>query len=309
MPDHDPALSGVSPAEVLQEIAAAIPAECEENIIIIGSLAVGYRYFARMDKMVVRTKDADCLLSPHIRAVPAGIEITEQLMDAGWRFRSDGKWDSPGNDNTPDDQLPAVRLHPPGKSGWFLELLTVPVSAEDRAKSWQRVQTTHGHFGICSFGYLSLTSFQPLETELGISIARPEMMALANLLEHPEIGPETMSGGFGGRVGVKQSNKDLGRVIAIARLAGGDDEDVLLAWPDAWREALRDRFGDGWLELAQRVGRGLRDLMDSPQDFEEAYHTCVTGLLAEMPPTLEAFRIAGERLLVDVVRVVEESVE
>jgi hypothetical protein len=43
-------------------------------------------------------------------------------------------------------------------------------------------------------------------------------MALANLLEHPVIGPQTMSTKIGGRT-LKRSNKDLGRVLAIARLS------------------------------------------------------------------------------------------
>ena len=38
------------------------------------------------------------------------------------------------------------------------------------------------------------STYRPLPTPFGISIARPELMALANLLEHPEIRPELMSG-------------------------------------------------------------------------------------------------------------------
>ena len=308
MADRVPALSGVSPSMVLQEIAAAIPKACKANMIIIGSLAVGFRYFGQSDKMVVRTKDADCLLSPNIEAVQAGIAITEQLLKANWSLRSEGAWTEPGNKNTPDDQLPMVRLHPPKKKEWFLELLTVPESAADRQKTWQRMQTKYGDFTICSFGYLSLTNFKPLSTDFGIFTARPEMMALANLLEHRKIGPEKMSDGFGGRDDVKRSNKDLGRVVAIAYLATGEDEDALLMWADTWLEGMKDRFGDDWQELAAGVGSGLRELLASPADFEEAYHTCVTGLLAEVPPSLDGFRVAALRLLGDVVEVVEATV-
>ncbi len=307
MTDRVPDLGGVSPARVLREIAAAIPASCKENMIVIGSLAVGFRYFGRAEKMVVRTKDADCLLSPNIEAVQAGIAITEQLLDAKWSLRSEGEWTEPGNKNTPDDQLPLVRLHPPQEKDWYLELLTVPESAANRQKTWQRIHTKYGDFTICSFGYLSLANFKPLATEFGILIARPEMMALANLLEHPKIGPETMSGGFGGRDDVKRGNKDLGRVVAIVHLATGEDEDVLLTWADTWIEALQDRFVDDWRELAAGVGSGLRELIASPEDFEEAYHTCVTGLLSEAPPSLEGFRISAQRLFGDVVRVVEAA--
>lgn len=46
------------------------------------------------------------------------------------------------------------------------------------------------------------------------------MMALAHLLEHPVIGAQTMSTVIGGLI-LKRSNKDLGRVLAIARLSDG----------------------------------------------------------------------------------------
>lgn len=64
-------MNQVSPREVLAEIVDAIPEECQKNMIIIDSLAVGYHFFAENENMVVRTKDADCLLSPRIEAVHA----------------------------------------------------------------------------------------------------------------------------------------------------------------------------------------------------------------------------------------------
>lgn len=59
------------------------------------------------------------------------------------------------------------------------------------------------------------------------------MMALANMLEHPEIRPETMSILIAGREN-KRSNKDLGRVLAIAHLASIRNEDALLKWLEKW---------------------------------------------------------------------------
>ncbi len=64
MAEADNALKPISPAKVLREIADAVPEACRDRIIIIGSLAVGYHYFGTQAEMVVRTKDADCLLSP-----------------------------------------------------------------------------------------------------------------------------------------------------------------------------------------------------------------------------------------------------
>ena len=296
----------VSPRAVLDEIAGSIPGKCKKNIIIIGSLAVGYHFFAGEKSMVVRTKDADCLLSPRLKAVSAGKIVTEQLFDAGWNFKTDENWPKPGGKTTPLDKLPAVRLNPPCSSDWFIELLTVPDSAESRSKIWIRLETSHGHFGICSFGFLSLTNFKPLPTEFGICIARPEMMALANMLEHKKIGEETMSGLIQGR-SIKRSNKDLGRVLAIAYLSNAQNEDAILDWPKIWIEALKMRFPDDWPGLAHTAGAGLRILLDSSADMDEAYHSCIYGLLASKPPARAQLIIAGKRLLADAVIPLEKA--
>jgi hypothetical protein len=47
---------------------------------------------------------------------------------------------------------------------------------------WDAHLLARGHFSLCSFGFLSLIDFKPIETPFGIRIARPEMMAMANLL-------------------------------------------------------------------------------------------------------------------------------
>ncbi len=306
MNNTDNVMKLVSPAKVLRQIAEAIPADCRENLIIIGSLAAGYHFFGEDANVMVRTKDADCLLSPRVRAIPAAISITERLFQEKWQFRPDEKWSKPGDENTPDDQLPAVRLNPPGNSEWFVELLTVPESASDAGKRWLRLKTSGGHFGLCSFGFLALANYKPIPTRLGIAIARPELMALANLLEHPEIRPETMSGLIAARQ-IRRSNKDLGRVLAIARLSIGKNEDALLEWPAIWREALEDRFPGKWRALAQRCGRGLRQLLASPNDLDEATHTCVNGLLASVPPTVEQLRIVAQRLMQDAIEAMDAS--
>jgi hypothetical protein len=119
------------------------------------------------------------------------------------------------------------------------------------------------------------------------------MMALANLLEHPGIKPDRMSGWFAGRA-IKRSNKDLGRVLAIATLADLDD---YRPWAKLWREALQTCFPGEWRELAQRAGNGMRELLTSEADLEEAHHTCLHGLLASQPPTLPALRAVGDRVL------------
>ena len=298
----------ISPEKTLEEIARAIPEDCRRNVVVIGSLAVGYHYLRGQSAMLVRTKDADCLLSPRIEAVQAGVLVTERLIEDNWQFREDEKWPEPGSADTPLEELPAVRLRPPGGSEWFLELLTVPPSASHRGKNWMRLATRYGHFGLCSFGFLSLTNYKPIKTDLGIGIARPEMMALANLLEHSEISPDTMSGLFASRE-IKRSNKDLGRVLAIAQLATGADEDALLSWADSWLAGLQSQFPQDWTELAGGVGRGLEALLASEPDLEEARLTCELGLLAFNPPTAEMLQAAGQRLIVDAIEPLVKAVE
>ena len=301
-------MSQISPSKVLAEVAAAVPPACRENVVIIGSLAAGYHFFQNDESKAVRTKDVDCVLEPFHAAVGAGQTITRQLLDAGWQRMLTGAHQDPGNAETPIDELPAVRLYPPGvdaesEEAWFIELLTVPESAEGVGNKWTRLPLAEGHFGLPTFRFLAITAFDPLPAgNLGIRYARPEMMALANLLEHPEIKSDTMSSLFAGR-SIKRSNKDLGRVLAITTLADLDD---YRPWASSWLNALQTCFPNEWTQLALRTGAGLRALLSSGNDFEEAYHTCLNGLLASQPLSVEALRAAGNRLLGDAIETLEE---
>lgn len=286
----------ISPRTVLEQVSKAIPVSLHKNIIIIGSLAAGYYFFGEDEKFKVRTKDVDCLLSPRIEAIPVGQAVTDQLFAEGWQLRTEGDWGKPGNASTPENHLPAVRLYPPGSKDWFIELLTVSESEVRLGRRDNRLITSKGHFNLCSFDFLSLTEFKPIVTPFGIAIARPEMMALANLLVHPDIRPETMSGSIFGRL-IKRSNKDLGRALAIAHLSIIKDEDALLKWPAIWKVALQEKFPMEWRDLTKRIGNGLKKLLNHPNDFEEARHTCINGLLALTPPSSEQLFDDGRRLL------------
>lgn len=288
----------LTPEAVVARIAAALPADCRQEVIVVGSLAAGYHFFAGDGQRGIRTKDVDCMFSPHARAVAAACEVTERLLAAAWQPRTEGEWGKPGNSSTPDDRLPMIRLKPPGTEGettWFLELLGAPEHSSGQPKAFHRVQTSIGDFAICSFHFLALAEWKPMLTPHGLHIARPEMMALANMLHHPAIGPELIAG-----TTEKRSNKDLGRVLALAWLTAERDRregtDELDAWADRMADALRDRLPDRARNLALGAGTGLRELMASDGDRDEALAICNRGLLASMEVGRDAFAAVGRRV-------------
>lgn len=295
----------VSPGMIFEQVARSVPDEYRGNIVIIGSLAAGYHFFGSGKELQIRTKDIDCVLSPRVEAVDAGRAIAQKLLDIGWTHRTEGDHGEPGNSSTPDHELPVIRLYPPDTRDWFIEFLTVPGSREDGRAEWVRLELSTGHYGLCSFQFLSLAAFHPVSVESGLKYARPSMMALANMLEHPDIGIGEMSSLFEGRA-IKRSNKDLGRVLAIAFL-GGDEE--VEKWPAEWEEALRACFPDHMTGLAARAGAGIAALLESDEDLEQAMHTCNTGLLASRPVTTDELRIIGRRLQQDSIEPLLERIK
>lgn len=296
----------LSPRAVLQQVAQALPIACRQDVIIIGSLAAGYYFFADGGHEAIRTKDVDCMFSPHAKVVAAAVSVTEELLGLAWTQRQGDAWSAPGHEACPTEELPLVRLKPPGGSDWFLELLGAPDAWQPNAppRQFHRMVTTAGHFAVCSFGFLALVEHEPVMTELGVRVARPEMMALANLLHHPAIGPERMSG-----TSWKRSNKDLGRVLALAYLALARDRrngtDEFDGWAAQMWAALQSRFTEHAPLLAQQAGQGLHALLDSPADLAQALEIAHLGLLASVSVDQRAFVATGRRLLADVIEPLE----
>jgi hypothetical protein len=296
-------MSELPARDVMQQVAEAIPAECRRKIIVVGSLAAAYHFF-RQIRGVISTKDVDGMLSPNALAMRNGKLIAERLFEAGWTLRKDPKWGQPGNASTPDDELPILRLHPPGNTDWFLELAVAPPEGAREAKIFQRLSTASGDFTLYSFRFLALAEEEPLETEFGILYARPEMMALANLLHHPHIAPDLIDGSND-----KRSNKDLGRVLALAWLAIDKDRDALDIWHPRWLAALRKRFPYEWRDLALRAGDGLRQLIDDNHklDLDQATRLCSLSLLRGRDLGPAHLRATARRILVEALRPLEAA--
>lgn len=288
----EPAL--LRPLAVLGEVEQAIPQDLRAHLVIVGSLAAAYHLLPGHAQVGVRTKDVDCVFVPSITAAESGRAVAERLLAAGWTHRSQGAFGAPGGPETPDHRLPVVGLIPPSAPTWFLEILAEPPQDPSLTREWRRLPLSTGHFGIPIFPFMGLAVHRAHSLDSGVKLARPQMMALANLLEHREFSDAVIEGSTLLGRPARRRNKDLGRVLAIAQLSPADTLDQ---WATEWRDALVACFPKSWRTHAGDADAGLRRLVRSEEDLLEATEHCNTGLLARDPQSMDTLRVVGERVL------------
>jgi hypothetical protein len=292
--------TSLDPRGVFELLATELPAEVLDNVVVIGSLAAACFHADKLVAGGVKTKDADLVVHPAGNRTSART-IAETLRARGWRAKH-GSW-QPGTASTPVTDLPAIRLYPPDHERYFVELLIVPDGEQPGRRPWLSVEVDGGWYCLPSFEFLALALVDRQRFTNGVHYAHPRMMALANLLSHPQLGEDVMSSPIGGRE-IHRSSKDLGRVLAIAQLETRAETET---WAAHWQFALAHCFPTRWPTLARDCGAGMRALRDDDERFEEAHHCADQGLLAGKRVTLEQLRATTDQLLVDVIEPVEAA--
>jgi len=185
---------------------------------------------------------------------------------------------------------------------YFIEFLNVPAIDQVPAKKWIPLQLADGWYGLPSFRYMGVVALRPLKSKAGIEYANPAMMALANLLAHPTVGNSRIESGT--MSGLLRSAKDLGRVIALAYLAGRDETEN---WVAPWIGAIETCFPKSKAQLISTLGDGLSEMIRDPVALEDAHKTTDVGLLSGMNVTPQNLTVTAERLMVDVIEPVQEA--
>lgn len=297
----------LSPGATLERLAGVIPPDLREHITIVGSVAAAYALFPRDRALGVRTKDVDCVLVPGTAAVAAGQQIVHALLAMGWRQFATDEFPRAGTAETPLARLPLIRLSPQGEPDWFVEFLTEPPAGHQGGRHWERIVLgASAHFGIPGFEFTAVATHDAQRSHVGFRYARPELMALAHLLEHRAFGDALFGGTEGSPLRLYRRNKDLGRAIAIAHLSGPLDHPE---WVDTAIEALKQVFPDRWRELARSSGAGLRKLLASPWDIAQATQIANNSLLARYLVTPAQFAESGSMFDVTFVEGLEGRAE
>lgn len=268
---------------MLERVAERIPEAVRPNVIVIGSIAAAWAFRDVSGTASVATKDIDLLLRPSIDAVVKAEEIGRALLDAGWEANYPQGW-SPASASTPEDQLPALRLSPPDGGPWFVELLAEPPNDQQTRKRWRRIETGNRHFGLPSFRYMRVAVHDAERTPFGLQVARPALMALANLLEHAEPDRTVVR-----NLGQPRYVKDVGRSVALWWLAQQRIVPAADAWLSAWDHAL-DAHDPG--RRSEQIAAAALGLESIGSRLQDAHSIAVRSLLAPHGTTSAAYRRA-----------------
>lgn len=291
-------MTALDPRKLFRRLAEDIPRPLRQRLFVVGSLAAAYHFRAELERRAVNTKDADVVVYPagNVRSAKA---LALRLLDLGWTRTAKC---FPAAARSPADALRALRLNPPKSRDYFIELLGIPATGQWRKVVWVPVRLPDGWYGVGCHRFMRLTSFKRLRSVEGLEYASPSMMALANLLSHPELGRQRMSDPFKGRK-LLRSSKDLGRVLALAWLSG---REAARGWLEDWQAGLRQCFPVRWRTLAARAGSGLQALLEDREALDEAAVTTEVGLLSGRGVGAENLRAVGLQLTADVLRPLAE---
>lgn len=276
---------------LLSRVAERVPPALRANVVVIGSIATAWAFRDVSGTHSVATKDIDLLLRPTIDAVATAETLGQELLDDGWQPQYPNGI-QPGTAETPDNELPALRLTPPHEAdGWFVELLADPPVNQVTRKHWRRFKTGLGDFGLPSFRYMRVTVDDAGDTEFGLRIARPARMALAHLLEHADPDRTPISNLSGNP---PRFTKDVGRAIALWWLAREQSPLAGEHWLAEWRQTLTALYSERTAEMKGAARTGLTSVADY---LGEAHSIALNGVLAPHGTTLDAFRRAYASLL------------
>lgn len=291
-------MNKLDPQELFERIAGDVPNELHKHLFVTGSLAAAYHYRAQLQGQAINTKDADLVVHPAGNVVSCQ-EMAKQLLESNWR-PTEGCF--PMQAAAPTDDLRAIRLFPPESNAYFIEFLNIPEKDQTEAKRWIPLELTDGWYGLPSFRFLGIASVDRIASHVGLEYACPSMMALANLLSHPEVGTGRIESGT--MQGLLRSAKDLGRVIALSHLAGREETET---WSESWLRAVKSCFPERWKELFGNLGSGLEELIHDENALEEARQTTDIGILNGMNISSEQLQAIGERLIADVCEPLREQ--
>ncbi len=278
-------------AALLSRIAERVPLPLRANVVVIGSIATAWAFRDVSGTDSVATRDIDLLLRPAVDAVATAETLGQNLLEAGWTPKfPQGR--EPGNADTPADELPALRLSPPGnEAGWFVELLAEPPEDQTTRKHWRRFKTAAGVFGLPSFRYMRVAVHGAEETGFGLRVARPARMALAHLLEHTDPDRTPISS-LSSRP--PRFTKDVGRAISLWWLAREQSATANDVWQQEWTETLEALYRGNATEMKAAARKGLISVADYLRD---AHEIAIKGVLAPHGTTLDAWRRSYSSLL------------